>query len=181
VDAWVNSGLLRGQGTKYNRPGSCRARWHKSFWRRSPLLPLPLSQFRPNYREGIQPHSSAENWVKDLLSMLRPHQSKTQIPPQLLPPIRKLPQASYPHPSEGRQNENHNHRKLTKLITWITAVCNSMKLWAMQCRATQDEQVRVESSDKMLSTGEGNGKPLEYSWTVWKGKKIWHWKINSSG
>ena len=24
-------------------------------------------------------------------------------------------------PSEGRQNENHNHRKLTKLITWITA------------------------------------------------------------
>ena len=27
----------------------------------------------------------------------------------------------------------------------------------MQCRATQDEQVRVESSDKMLSTGEGNG------------------------
>ena len=35
--------------------------------------------------------------------------------------IRKLPQASYPHPSEGRQNENHNHRKLAKLITWTTA------------------------------------------------------------
>ena len=33
--------------------------------------------------------------------------------------IRKLPQASYPHPSEGRQNENHNHRKLTQLITRI--------------------------------------------------------------
>ena len=42
--------------------------------------------------------------------------------------IRKLPQASYPHPSEGRQNENHNHRKLTKLITWATALSNSMKL-----------------------------------------------------
>ena len=38
-----------------------------------------------------------------------------------------------------------------------------MKLRAMSCRATQDEQVMVESSDKMWSTGEGNGKPLQYS------------------
>ena len=28
---------------------------------------------------------------------------------------------------------------------------------------TQVEQVKVESSDKMWSTGEGNGKPLQYS------------------
>ena len=33
----------------------------------------------------------------------------------------------------------------------------------MLCRATQDRQVMVESSDKMWSTGEGNGKPLQYS------------------
>jgi len=33
----------------------------------------------------------------------------------------------------------------------------------MMCRATQDEQVMVERSDKMWSTGEGNGKPLQYS------------------
>ena len=38
-----------------------------------------------------------------------------------------------------------------------------MKLCAMPCRATQDRQVMVESSDKMWSTGEGNGKPLQYS------------------
>ena len=31
------------------------------------------------------------------------------------------------------------------------------------CRATQDGRVMVESSDKMWSTGEGNGKPLQYS------------------
>ena len=30
-------------------------------------------------------------------------------------------------------------------------------------RATQDGQVMVERSDKMLSIGEGNGKPLQYS------------------
>ena len=33
----------------------------------------------------------------------------------------------------------------------------------MPCRATQDGQVMVETSDKMWSTGEGNGKPLQYS------------------
>ena len=33
----------------------------------------------------------------------------------------------------------------------------------MPCRATQDGRVMVESSDKMWSTGEGNGKPLQYS------------------
>ena len=38
-----------------------------------------------------------------------------------------------------------------------------MKLWAIPCRATQDRQVMVESSDKMWSTWEGNGKPLQYS------------------
>ena len=33
----------------------------------------------------------------------------------------------------------------------------------MSCRATQDGLVIVESSDKMWSTGEGNGKPTQYS------------------
>ena len=33
----------------------------------------------------------------------------------------------------------------------------------MPCEATQDGQVMVERSDRMWSTGEGNGKPLQYS------------------
>ena len=33
----------------------------------------------------------------------------------------------------------------------------------MLCRATQDGWVMAESYDKMWSTGEGNGKPLQYS------------------
>ena len=33
----------------------------------------------------------------------------------------------------------------------------------MPCRAIQDGLVIVESSNKMWSTGEGNGKPLQYS------------------
>ena len=47
--------------------------------------------------------------------------------------------------------------------TWAKALSNSMKLWAMVYRATQDRRVMVESSDKTWSTGEGNGKPLHYS------------------
>ena len=34
----------------------------------------------------------------------------------------------------------------------------------MPCRTTQDRRVMVESSDKMWSTREGNGKPLQYSY-----------------
>ena len=46
--------------------------------------------------------------------------------------------------------------------TRITALSNSMKL--SQARgATQDGWVMVERSDRMWSTGEGNGKPLQYS------------------
>ena len=33
----------------------------------------------------------------------------------------------------------------------------------MPCGATQDGRVMVERSERMWSTGEGNGKPLQYS------------------
>ena len=33
----------------------------------------------------------------------------------------------------------------------------------MPCKAAQDGWIMVESSDKTWSTGEGNGKPLQYS------------------
>ena len=34
----------------------------------------------------------------------------------------------------------------------------------MPCRATQDGWIMVDSSEKTWSTGEGNGKPLQYSY-----------------
>ena len=46
--------------------------------------------------------------------------------------------------------------------TRTTALSNSMKL-SHACVATQDGRVMVERSDRMWSTGEGNGKPLQYS------------------
>ena len=46
--------------------------------------------------------------------------------------------------------------------TRTTALSNSMKLSHAR-RATQDGWVMVERSDRMWSTAEGNGKPLQYS------------------
>ena len=43
-----------------------------------------------------------------------------------------------------------------------TASSNSMKP-SHACGATQDGQVMVERSDRMWSTGEGNGKTLQYT------------------
>ena len=46
--------------------------------------------------------------------------------------------------------------------TRTTALSNSMKLSHAR-GATQDRRVMVEISNRMCSTGEGNGKPLQYS------------------
>ena len=46
--------------------------------------------------------------------------------------------------------------------TRTTALSNSMKL-SHAHGATQDGRVMVERSDRMWSTGEGNGKPLQHS------------------
>ena len=82
----------------------------------------------------------------------------TLDPPGLVPRILSFS-------SEGRHNENHSekHRKLTKLITCTTALSNSMKLWVVPCRATQDKWVTAESSGKTWYTGEDNATSLQYS------------------
>ena len=46
--------------------------------------------------------------------------------------------------------------------TRTTALSNSMKP-SHVCRPTQDRRVMVDRSDRTWSTGEGNGKPLQYS------------------
>ena len=55
----------------------------------------------------------------------------------------------------SQQTSQSNH-------TRTTALSNSMKLSHVR-RATQDQRVMVERSDRMWSTRECNGKPLQYS------------------
>ena len=91
--------------------------------------------------------------------------------PQLVLPIRRLPQASYPYPSEGRQNGNHSYRKLTRPITWTTALSNSMKLWALKKCGPLEKGMASQFSVPSSRTPR----------TVRKGEETWHWKVNSPG
>ena len=58
----------------------------------------------------------------------------------------------------------HAQRAPSNITALWRGLHNSMKIWAMPCRATQDRWVVVESSDKIWSTGGGNDKPPQYSW-----------------
>ena len=136
-------------------------------------------------------HSSAENWVKDLLSIALP--TREILSPQSVPPTRKLAQASYPCPSEGNTEEARISILWPpewKLQSQKTKQCGHMdhnlvylmKLSVMPCRAIQDGQVMMERSDD----GEGmvsqfNIPALRTPWTVWKGKSISYWRMRPLG
>ena len=158
--------LILGKIEGRRRRGRQRMRWLGGI---TDLMGMSLSKLwqlvidREAWRAAV--HRISKSWTQ-LSDWTKLNWVWPCLPAQdpILPtPTMKLPQASYPHPSEGRQNENYNHRKLIKLITWITKFSNSMKLWAMHCKVTQDGRVMVESSNKTWSTGERNGDPLQYS------------------
>ena len=83
------------------------------------------------------PHAQAKRNPSKMVGVARRHQRANTLKPY----------------SQKTSQSNH---------TRTTALSNSMKL-SHACRATQDGRVMVERSDRMWSTGEGNGKPLQYS------------------
>ena len=147
---WQRCGLTVACNRVKGTNSSSYGRWHVLAWVFLDKVNITLTIILPQIKlqgGNIGP-PSAENWVKDLLSIALPIRARL-FPPQPALPIRKLAQASYSHPSEEIQNENDNHRKLNKIITWITALHNWAKLWTMPRSTTQDRCVIVESSDKM--------------------------------
>ena len=71
-------------------------------------------------------------------------------------------------------------------LSWQRVLHNSVRLWAILCRATQDGQVTVKSSGKTWSTGEEMATHSNIlAWrtlrVIWKSQKIWHWKRSPSG
>ena len=87
-------------------------------------------------REEI-PHTQGKRNPSKMVGVARGHQRADTLKPY----------------SQKTSQSNH---------TRTTALSNSMKLSHAR-GATQDGRVMVERSDRMWSTGEGNGKPLEYS------------------
>ena len=104
-------------------------------------------------REGAQAHPSAENWIKDLLSMALTTRAIPSLPHSQSLPSRSLHKPLILiHQRAERRSKNYNPTdsrtkvtitKLTKMNIWITASCNSMKLWSMSCRGTQCRRVVV--------------------------------------
>ena len=63
----------------------------------------------------------------------------------------------------GKTHWNHNHRNLVSLITLEPQTCLTQWNLARPCGASQVGQVMVDKSDRMWSTGEEKGNPLQYS------------------
>ena len=89
-----------------------------------------------NCREEI-PHAQGKRNPSRMVGVARGHQRADTLKPY----------------SQKTSQSNH---------TRTTALSNSTNL-SHACGATQDGRVMVERSDRMWSTGEGNGKPLQYS------------------
>ena len=83
------------------------------------------------------PHSQGKRNASKMVGVARGHQRADTLKPY----------------SQKTSQSNH---------TRTTALSNSMKP-SHACRATQDGWVMVERSDRVWSTREGNGKPLQYS------------------
>ena len=84
------------------------------------------------------PHAQSKRNPSKMVGVARGHQRADTLKPY----------------SQKTSQSNH---------TRITALSNSMKP-SHACGATQDGRVMVERPDRMWSTGEGNGKPLQYSY-----------------
>ena len=83
------------------------------------------------------PHAQGKRNPSKMIGVARGHQRANTLKPY----------------SQKTSQSNH---------TRTTALSNSMKL-SHACGATLDGRVMVERFDRMWSTGEGNGKPLQYS------------------
>ena len=83
------------------------------------------------------PHAQGKRNPSKMVGVARGHQRAETLKPY----------------SQKTSQSNHSR---------MTALSNSMKP-SHAHRATQDRRVMVERSDRMWSTGEGNGKPLQYS------------------
>ena len=83
-----------------------------------------------------------------------PHAQGKRNPSKMVGVARRHQGADTLKPSSQKTSQSNHTR--------TTALSNSMKLSYAHV-ATQDGWVIVERSDRMWSTGEGNGKPVQYS------------------
>ena len=83
-----------------------------------------------------------------------PHAQGNRNPSKMVGDVREHQRADTLKPNSQKTSQSNHTR--------TTALSNSMKP-SHACGANQERQVMVERTERMWSTGEGNGKPLQYS------------------
>ena len=157
VEVGVDSGLLQGQG-----------HWiqqflHKSFEGGCHYLHCPCHSLAQAKQPGGNTAHQQKIGLKVYWAWYCPSEHDP-ISPTVSPSHREA-SMSLLSLSTRRQTEwKPQSQKTNQTDHMDHSLVNSMKLWVMPCRAAQYEWVMVESSDKTWSTGEGNGKPLQYSY-----------------
>ena len=145
---------------------------------------IVLSQV--NSREGTKLHPSTENWITDLLSIAPPIRTGPSFPLN-----QSLPSGSFYKPLTIL------HQRADRLKTTVTENKTIRShgpqpcLTQWNCKPCRVGPPKTDGSWWRVLTKRG---PLEKGmvnhftilafrtlWTAWKGKKIGHWKMNSSG
>ena len=154
MEAWVSCRLLQGQGHQQQQSwevgisplGGCQQPSHRACRHESEqtledregqgilVCCSPWGRKESKQQQNLRPNneqggSTADNWIKNLLSMAQSTRARPSFPLSLSFPSGSLhkPLILIYETEEARttihrlQNENYNHRKLTKMITWITA------------------------------------------------------------
>ena len=181
-EAWVSGGLLQGRG---HWVWHCM---HGTFWRRSPLSSLSPPQFglRSNKMEGTQAHPSAESWIKDLLLMALPIWTSPSFPhSQSLPSGNFCKLLILLYQRAGRMKATITENKLN----WSDGPQPCLTQGNYQLSCVEPPKMdgswwKVLLKRYPLEKAMANHfsiLALTNPWIVWKGKKIGHWKINSSG
>ena len=119
-EAWVRAGLLQGQGTE------CSMRPFEEGHHYLHYLHRVWLQVKQQGRNTALPIK--ENWIKDLLNMAPPIRTRPSFPLSQSFPSESFHKALTILYQRAERLKNHNHKKLTNLITWTTALSNSKKL-----------------------------------------------------
>ena len=130
-------------------------------------------------------HTATENWIKDLLSMALPIRrlsfpySQSLSPGSFHKPLILIPQSADRMKTTITENlSSWSHGPQSCLTQWNYEPCHAGP------PKVEGSWWKVLTEQGPLERGMANHSSslaLRIPWTIWKGKKIGHWKMNSPG
>ena len=136
----------------------------------------------PANRERVQPHLSATGWKVYWAWPCPPEQDP--VFPTASPSHQEAHTSLLSSSIRGQTEEART--AVPQPLEWKplsqkASQSDKRKLRAIPCRASGESRGRVLTKRGPLEKGMANHSSILASrtpWTVWKGKKIWHWKMS---